>query len=45
MKKKLPFLPVIALFALATVTVHAQVIKLDVPKAELQHNVKAEKVT
>src|SRR5262245_24066047 len=45
MKKKLPFLPVIALCALATVTVYAQVIKLDVPKPELQHNVKAEKVT
>jgi len=45
MKKKHPFLPVIALCALATGAVQAQVIKLDVPKAELQHNVKAEKVT
>jgi len=45
MKKLHPFLTVIALSALAIVIVHAQDIKLDVPKAESQHNVKAEKVT
>src|SRR5262245_40921075 len=45
MMKKHLFLPVIALCALASVTVYAQVVKLDVPKAELQHSVKAEKIT
>jgi len=45
MKNIHPFLPVIVLSGLAMVIAHAQDLKLDIPKAESQHNVKAEKVT